>query len=327
MISRRRLLFVILAFAVLAVVGGYYFDDSKFNRAVDARRQPGSSFKPYVYLTALQQDMTPATMILDVPTAFPQADGSYYRPENYDRTYHGPVSLRNALARSYNIPAIKVMAQVGVDNALRTAHRMGINGLDRGLRGGSWPGASQAIWSRSSSSCGGPWASGSGSWVERFRLRRIARAVAKLSAAEGRLEVEPEGSPGTGGELTQKLAVVAEEDSQPFGDSEDHLTVGGVLEKFLLCPGHPEQLPLGRFVHRVPVGNGDVVQPASPLLYLAPDPPVDTLVVARARAFSSGTLDGQPVASTSTRSANRAVGCVTNYMLPRRAIRSTVRQL
>ena len=72
-------------------------------------------------------------MILDVATAFPQADGSYYRPENYDRQYHGPVSLRNALARSYNIPAIRVMDQVGVANALRTAHRMGINGLDRGL--------------------------------------------------------------------------------------------------------------------------------------------------------------------------------------------------
>ena len=98
-----------------------------------AERQPGSSFKPYVYLTALQQGMTPATMILDVPTAFPQADGTYYRPENYDRQYHGPVSLRNALARSYNIPAIKVMDQVGVANALRTAHRMGINGLNRGL--------------------------------------------------------------------------------------------------------------------------------------------------------------------------------------------------
>ena len=106
--------------------------DGQVNMAT-SERQPGSSFKPYVYLTALQQGMTAANMILDVPTAFPQADGSYYRPENYDRQYHGPVSLRNALARSYNIPAIKVMDQVGVANALRTAHRMGINGLNRGL--------------------------------------------------------------------------------------------------------------------------------------------------------------------------------------------------
>ncbi len=121
---------------ILAMVGSLNYNDDEIDGQVNmatALRQPGSSFKPYVYLTALQQDMTPATMILDVPTAFPQADGSYYRPENYDRTYHGPVSLRNSLARSYNIPAIKVMAQVGVDNALRTAHRMGINGLNRGL--------------------------------------------------------------------------------------------------------------------------------------------------------------------------------------------------
>ena len=87
---------------ILAMVGSLDYN----NRAIDGQvniaiseRQPGSSFKPYVYLTALQQGMTPATMILDVDTAFPQADGSYYRPENYDRQYHGPVSLRNALAR------------------------------------------------------------------------------------------------------------------------------------------------------------------------------------------------------------------------------------
>lgn len=121
---------------ILAMVGSLDYNsdaiDGQVNMAT-AERQPGSSFKPYVYLTALQQGMTPATMILDVPTAFPQADGTYYRPENYDRQYHGPVSLRNALARSYNIPAIKVMDQVGVATALRTAHRMGINGLNRGL--------------------------------------------------------------------------------------------------------------------------------------------------------------------------------------------------
>ncbi len=121
---------------ILAMVGSLDYNNDEIDGQVNmatAQRQPGSSFKPYVYLTALQQGMTPATMILDVPTAFPQADGSYYRPENYDRQYHGPVSLRNALARSYNIPAIKVMAQVGVGDALRMAHRMGINGLDRGL--------------------------------------------------------------------------------------------------------------------------------------------------------------------------------------------------
>lgn len=88
---------------ILAMVGSLDYNNDDIDGQVNmatALRQPGSSFKPYVYLTALQQDMTPATMILDVPTAFPQADGSYYRPENYDRTYHGPVSLRNSLSRS-----------------------------------------------------------------------------------------------------------------------------------------------------------------------------------------------------------------------------------
>ncbi len=121
---------------ILAMVGSLDYTNEKIDGQVNmalAQRQPGSSFKPYVYVTALEQGMTPASMILDVPTAFPLTDGSYYRPENYDRQYHGPVSLRNALSRSYNIPAIRVMSQVGVANALRTAHRIGINGLNRGL--------------------------------------------------------------------------------------------------------------------------------------------------------------------------------------------------
>lgn len=121
---------------ILAMVGSLDYNnveiDGQVNVAI-SERQPGSSFKPYVYLTGLLQGMTSASMILDVRTAFSQGDGSVYVPENYDRLYHGPVAFRDALAQSLNIPAIRVMDQVGVANALRTAHRMGINGLDRGL--------------------------------------------------------------------------------------------------------------------------------------------------------------------------------------------------
>ncbi|MCL4835136.1 MAG: transglycosylase domain-containing protein [Caldilineaceae bacterium] len=121
---------------ILAMVGSLDYNNEEIDGQVNvalAERQPGSSFKPYVYLTALLQGMTPASMILDVRTSFPQADGTSYVPENFDRRYRGPVSLRNGLAQSLNIPAIRVMDQVGVANALRTAHLLGINGLDRGL--------------------------------------------------------------------------------------------------------------------------------------------------------------------------------------------------
>ncbi len=120
---------------IVAMLGSLdYWNDAiagRFNVAVDGRRQPGSSFKPFTYLTAFSQGYTPATMALDVRTAFPQDTGIPYVPENYDRQFHGPVSLRIALARSYNIPAVDVMNRVGVENVIRTAHRMGLNTLDR----------------------------------------------------------------------------------------------------------------------------------------------------------------------------------------------------
>lgn len=121
---------------ILAMVGSLDYNNNEIDGQVNiatSERQPGSSFKPFVYLTAIEEGKNPATMILDVATAFPEADGTYYRPENYDRQYHGPVSMRNALARSYNIPAVKILADVGIGDALRTAHRLGINGLNRGL--------------------------------------------------------------------------------------------------------------------------------------------------------------------------------------------------
>lgn len=118
---------------VLAMVGSldYWNEaiDGRFNVAADGLRQPGSSFKVFTYLTAFAQGYTPASMLLDVRTAFPLDTGDSYVPENYDRRFHGPVRMRVALARSYNVPAVQTMSLVGVDNVLRTAHRMGINSL------------------------------------------------------------------------------------------------------------------------------------------------------------------------------------------------------
>jgi len=123
---------------ILALVGSLdYWDDSidgQFNVAVDGQgRQPGSSFKPFTYVTLLSQGYNAAHMFLDVRQAFRQPGGTPYVPENYDRKYHGPQRLRLALARSYNIPAVQALEIAGVDNVIRTAHRLGINTLDRGL--------------------------------------------------------------------------------------------------------------------------------------------------------------------------------------------------
>ena len=122
---------------ILAMVGSLdYWDetiDGHFNVAVDGSRQPGSSFKPFTYVTLLAQGYNAAYMFLDVRTAFQQSTGYPYVPENYDRKYHGPQRMRTALACSYNIPAVAALQLAGVDNVLRTAHRMGINTLDRGL--------------------------------------------------------------------------------------------------------------------------------------------------------------------------------------------------
>lgn len=124
---------------IVAMVGSAdYWDESidgKFNVAVDGLRQPGSSFKPFTYVTFLSQGHNAAYMFLDVRQAFEQGPGmAPYVPENYSRNYSGPASLRSALARSLNIPAVEAMSIAGVDNVLRTAHQMGINSLDRGLQ-------------------------------------------------------------------------------------------------------------------------------------------------------------------------------------------------
>ncbi|MCK4450576.1 MAG: transglycosylase domain-containing protein, partial [Anaerolineae bacterium] len=122
---------------ILAMVGSLdYWDESidgHFNVAADGARQPGSSFKPLTYVTLLSQGYNAAHMFLDVRTAFQQSTGYPYVPENYDRKYHGPQRMRLALARSYNIPAVEALQLAGVDSVIRTAHRMGINTLDRGL--------------------------------------------------------------------------------------------------------------------------------------------------------------------------------------------------
>jgi 1A family penicillin-binding protein len=124
---------------ILAMVGSVDYNDASIDGEVNVTlspRQPGSALKPIVYAAALQRGWTPATVIWDTPVEFPQPDGSVYAPHNYDDSWHGPQRLRMALANSLNIPAIKTIQFVGVENFVELAHRLGITTLNDPARYG-----------------------------------------------------------------------------------------------------------------------------------------------------------------------------------------------
>ena len=106
---------------VRALVGGKNYGDSQFNRAVDAKRQPGSAFKPFVYLTALEHGLTPDTVREDAPIAV-----KGWKPENFEHQYLGPVTLRQALADSLNTVSVRLTLEFGPDAVTRTAYRLGV---------------------------------------------------------------------------------------------------------------------------------------------------------------------------------------------------------
>jgi penicillin-binding protein 1A len=108
--------------AVRAMVGGRNYAESQYNRAVTAKRQPGSAFKPFVYLTAIEAGLTPETIRQDAPI-----DVKGWKPENYTHEYFGSVTLTQALAMSLNTVAIRLGLEVGPRNVVRTAHRLGIS--------------------------------------------------------------------------------------------------------------------------------------------------------------------------------------------------------
>jgi penicillin-binding protein 1A len=112
---------------VMAMIGGYSFDRSKFNRATQAFRQVGSSFKPIVYTAAIDSGYTPVTLLMDTPVSFSGGAGQpAYAPLNYDRQFEGPITLRRALEQSRNVPAVRVMDQLGPKQVIAYARRLGI---------------------------------------------------------------------------------------------------------------------------------------------------------------------------------------------------------
>jgi penicillin-binding protein 1A len=110
---------------IKAMVGGYSFEDSKFNRATQAFRQVGSSFKVYVYADALEKGATPFDTILDAPFTV-ISGGQPYSPKNYDEKFEGTITLRRALAGSRNVPAVKLAEKVGINSVVDVTRRFGI---------------------------------------------------------------------------------------------------------------------------------------------------------------------------------------------------------
>ena len=112
--------------SVRALIGGRQFEDSKFNRATQALRQPGSTFKPIVYSAAIENGRTPATIIVDSSITFPQV-GDSWTPRNYDGKFEGPITLRRALYMSRNLPAIRIGMEIGEQTVIGMAKRFGIS--------------------------------------------------------------------------------------------------------------------------------------------------------------------------------------------------------
>ena len=113
---------------IKAMVGGYDFTKSQFNRATQAVRQPGSAFKPIIYATAIQDGYTPASIIIDSPVIFREKEDTFdkWKPVNFEKKFYGPTSVRTALTHSRNVVTIKLLQNTGVPKAIQMARRLGI---------------------------------------------------------------------------------------------------------------------------------------------------------------------------------------------------------
>lgn len=113
---------------IRTLIGGYDFVRSEYNRALYAKRQPGSAFKPIIYAAALDNDFTPASIIVDEPITYYGGPKGKWTPENYDHKFYGPTSLREALTYSRNVVTVKLVEKVGISNIVEFARKIGIKG-------------------------------------------------------------------------------------------------------------------------------------------------------------------------------------------------------
>ena len=112
---------------VLAMVGGFSFNLSEFNRATQAQRQPGSAFKPFVYAAALENGFTPSTLVLDAPFVIDQGEGQKtWKPENYGKKFYGPSTLRTGIEKSRNLITVRIAQKVGFDQISKITNKLGI---------------------------------------------------------------------------------------------------------------------------------------------------------------------------------------------------------
>ena len=114
--------------SIRAMVGGYDFLRSEYNRAVSAQRQAGSAFKPIIYATAIKEGLTPATPVLDAPIVYEDEEtGKIWKPENYEKRFYGVISLREALMHSRNLATVRLLGRVGIKDAIELAEELGIS--------------------------------------------------------------------------------------------------------------------------------------------------------------------------------------------------------
>jgi penicillin-binding protein 1A len=116
---------------IKAMVGGYDYKKSQFNRAIQAKRQPGSAFKPIIYTTALEKGYTPATIVLDSPVIYKETEDQKlkWKPENFEEKFYGPTRIRSAVTHSRNLVTIKVLKDIGIQDVKALARKLGITSL------------------------------------------------------------------------------------------------------------------------------------------------------------------------------------------------------
>jgi penicillin-binding protein 1A len=112
--------------AIKAMVGGFDFQRSEFNRATQALRQPGSLFKPFTYTTLIEAGYSPEEYVLDAPVSYRDGLGRIYAPENSDGAFRGIMTIRDAFALSRNVPTVRLANAIGIEKVIETAHRFGI---------------------------------------------------------------------------------------------------------------------------------------------------------------------------------------------------------